>query len=98
MFVSSKKENSIDNIVRRFKLRRVDLLKMDIEGSEYEALRSGKFTLMKFRPKIIAEIHSFELREKIINFLEKFGYILVFEKTKKDHKFYLSYFKPKDEL
>jgi len=95
MFVSSRKENSIDNIVRRFKLGRVDLLKMDIEGSEYEALKGAKFTLMKFKPKIIAEIHSFELREKIINFLEKFNYTLAFEKIKKDYGFYLSYFKPK---
>jgi precorrin-6B methylase 2 len=93
MFVSSEREHSIDFIVKKLKLKRVDLIKMDIEGEEYNAIKGAKRTIRKFKPKIIIEIHSKELRNKILKFLEKYGYKLTFEKEKREHGFYLSYFK-----
>jgi len=93
MFVSSEREHSIDFIVEKLRLRKVDLIKMDIEGEEYNALKGAIKTIRKFKPKIIIEIHSKNLREKIIEFLKNYGYDLVFEKEKKEHGFYLSYFK-----
>jgi hypothetical protein len=92
LFISSRKKNSIDYIVKKLRLKRVNLIKMDIEGYEYKALKSAKFTLKKFKPKIVIEIHSSELRKKIVKLLSDFGYVLVFEKKKEDLDFYLSYF------
>jgi precorrin-6B methylase 2 len=93
IFVSSEREHSIDFIVEKLKLKRVDLIKMDIEGGEYNALKGAIKTIRKFKPKIIIEIHSKNLREKILGFLKNYGYNLAFEKEKKDYGFYLSYFK-----
>jgi precorrin-6B methylase 2 len=93
LFVSSEREHSIDFIVEKLRLRKVDLIKMDIEGEEYNALKGAIKTIRKFKPKIIIEIHSKNLREKILEFLKNYGYNLAFEKEKKEHKFYLSYFK-----
>jgi precorrin-6B methylase 2 len=93
MFVSSERERSIDFIVEKLKLKRVDLIKMDIEGEEYNALKGAIKTIRKFKPKIIIEIHSKNLRERILEFLKNYGYNLVFEKDKREYGFYLSYFK-----
>jgi hypothetical protein len=75
------------------RLRKVDLIKMDIEGEEYNALKGAIKTIRKFKPKIIIEIHSKNLREKILEFLKNYGYNLVFEKEKREQGFYLGYFK-----
>jgi FkbM family methyltransferase len=49
---------TIDAIVRRFGLQRVDFIKMDIEGSEQQALRGAADTLARFKPKLaIAAYH-----------------------------------------
>jgi precorrin-6B methylase 2 len=93
MFVSSEREHSIDFIVEKNGLKRVDLIKMDIEGEEYNALKGAIKTIRKFKPKIIIEIHSKNLREKILEFLKNYGYDLVFEKEKREQGFYLGYFK-----
>jgi hypothetical protein len=39
-------------MVRELKLSRVDFIKMDIEGAERQALRGGKATLERFRPRL----------------------------------------------
>jgi precorrin-6B methylase 2 len=88
-FIGRKK---IDDITKKLKLSKLSLIKIDIEGYEYEALRGATYCLRKFKPKIIIEIHSKELRKKIIDLLRKFGYKLVYEKIKKEKGFYLSYF------
>lgn len=83
----------VDEIVKKLKLHRLDLIKIDIEGWEYIALCGAIYSLKKFKPKIIIEIHSERLRKKIIELLEHFGYELAYEKIKKEVGFYLSYFK-----
>jgi hypothetical protein len=93
LFVSSEREHSIDFIVEKLRLKRVDLIKMDIEGEEYNALKGAIKTIRKFKPKIIIEIHSRKLRKKILEFLKRYSYELTFEKEKREHGFYLSYFK-----
>jgi hypothetical protein len=88
-FIGRKK---IDDITKKLKLSKLSLIKIDIEGYEYKALRGATCCLRKFKPKIIIEIHSKELRKKIIDLLRKFGYKLIYEKIKKEKGFYLSYF------
>lgn len=55
---------TIDNIVKRLKLKRLDIIKMDVESSEYSALLGSKNVLAKFKPKIVLEIHGIKTREK----------------------------------
>lgn len=78
IFVDSK--NRLDKLIEKLKIKRIDLIKIDIEGYEYDALLGLKSTLKKYKPKIAVEIHSFDLKEKIENFLKKLGYKLEYEK------------------
>jgi hypothetical protein len=43
---------TIDKLVERLKLERVDFIKMDIEGAEPNALRGGAATLGKHKPRM----------------------------------------------
>jgi len=62
------KLDTLDNIISNQNLERVDMLKIDVEGFEYEVL-SGcikSFKLNKIQ-KILCEIHHEFLRKKGIN-------------------------------
>ncbi len=43
---------TIDKIVAELNLKRVDFIKMDIEGAEQNALRGGRETLAKYHPRL----------------------------------------------
>ena len=47
---------TIDKIVEDLKLDRVDFIKMDIEGSEPNALRGAQKTLARFHPRLEVEV------------------------------------------
>lgn len=44
--------NSIDHIVNKLNLNKIDFIKMDIEGSELEALQGAKYVIKTFKPKM----------------------------------------------
>lgn len=48
---------TLDQVVERADLKRVDLMKIDVEGSETAVLQGADQTLQKFRPVIIVEAH-----------------------------------------
>lgn len=48
---------TIDVAVDDAKLRRVDLIKLDIEGAEGAALRGARATLTRHRPMVLFEVH-----------------------------------------
>ncbi len=50
---------SLDAFCEEF-LIRPDILKMDVEGAEYEVLRGGKVIINKIRPKLFIELHHFD--------------------------------------
>ena len=58
---------------------RVDFLKIDVEGFEYEVLNGAEKTISKFKPRIIIETHSQELRKVCHHYLSDHGYSLKFE-------------------
>ena len=93
IFISSETGQNLDSIVKKLGLRRVDLIKMDIEGEEYNAIKGAVETIMRFKPKIIVEIHSKKLRDRILKLIKRYDYSLVLEKEKRGHGFYLHYFK-----
>ena len=75
--------STLDTFVKKNNIKSIDILKVDIEGSEYEFLKGAKNTLKKNKVKIILiEINdmkkNFKNKEKkIINFLEKKKFIFL---------------------
>lgn len=49
---------SLDNLVNKYNIQKLDWLKIDVEGAELSVLKSGERTLSRFKPKIILEDHS----------------------------------------
>ncbi len=48
---------TLDDLCERLDLRRVDHVKMDIEGAEYAVLASSRGFFERFRPKVVMELH-----------------------------------------
>ncbi len=61
-----------------------DVIKMDIEGSEYLALDGAKDTISRKRPLILIEIHSIFNMYKVEEFLRDLDYKLELLKEEKD--------------
>jgi FkbM family methyltransferase len=80
--VEEVKVRALDAIVADEGLQRVDLIKLDIEGAEYDALRGAEATIRRFRPAILVELADRTLRHQgahsgqIWDFLEGRGYTL----------------------
>ena len=66
---------TIDNLISELKVI-PKLIKIDVEGFEYEVLYGGLNFLKQYHPKIILEVHSKELFEKCNNFLLSLNYEL----------------------
>ena len=58
------KTRSLDSLYESGKINAPNLMKIDIEGAEYLALRGAKKIINKFKPILLMEIHS------IFNMLE----------------------------
>jgi hypothetical protein len=63
---------TVDSLVNELGLKRVDWIKMDIEGGEIEALRGAGRTLELFSPVLFIEVH--ETMEPLTRSLTKSGY------------------------
>jgi FkbM family methyltransferase len=50
------------------------LVKIDVEGGEYEVLRGGKKLFAKQRPLVIAEVHHHQAAEQITSWLSEYQY------------------------
>jgi len=85
---------TIDSFLKKNKIKSIDILKIDIEGSEYELLEGAKNTLKKNRVKIIlVEIidkkNIYDKKEKkVLNLLKKRNFVLL----KKTNIFSISLF------
>lgn len=64
---------SIDEFIRQGNPS-PDIIKMDIEGAEYEALLGAKELLKSKKPVIFLATHSAELRAKCLKLLAEFSY------------------------
>jgi FkbM family methyltransferase len=68
---------SIDELVHKLRLARLDWIKLDIEGGEVEALRGASRTLRDYGPKLFIEIH--ETKEVVTTMLQEAGYKIIRE-------------------
>lgn len=66
--------DTLDNIIRKCGLDRVDFIKIDVESAELQVLKGAKKTLKKFRPSLsIAAYHTSTEAEEISEFLASKG-------------------------
>jgi FkbM family methyltransferase len=63
----------LDEIVDELKLDRVDFIKMDIEGSEREALEGARKTLARFRPRMAICTYHIDDDSKVVPAVAKKG-------------------------
>tara|TARA_Y100000591_G_C21791149_1_gene676629 strand:- start:697 stop:1380 length:684 start_codon:yes stop_codon:yes gene_type:complete len=78
------KTNTLDNFCKIKQIKRVDLLKIDVEGSELDVLKGAKKLLNSVRIiqlEILQKKNKFLLeKNKILIFLKKFNFRLIKEK------------------
>lgn len=66
---------SLDNLIYNKKFPIPDIVKMDIEGGEYQALLGAKRLFETTAPRLVLiETHSKEMFDKCLEFLKKFNY------------------------
>jgi FkbM family methyltransferase len=67
-------------LIEKFSLKRVDGIKLDIEGSEYEVIPALREIFLKFRPRLIFELHPSSPAKKkaLFDSLTVIGYRLKF--------------------
>lgn len=65
---------SLNDFVERENLDRIDLIKIDTDGHEYEVLKGARNAIARFRPRIIFEIGLYVMDEKNIAFDFYFNY------------------------
>jgi FkbM family methyltransferase len=72
--------NTLDAFVGEAEVRRVDLVKIDVEGAELAVLRGSAATLTRFKPHLIIEVQEDTARAAgyravdILSFLKPMGY------------------------
>jgi FkbM family methyltransferase len=70
----------LDDIIREEGLARVDVIKMDIEGAEFTALRGAEQTLRQFHPLLLLEVSDRSLQHQnassgqLLDFVMGLGY------------------------
>lgn len=52
---------SLDDAVEKYKIEKLDILKMDVEGAEFEILQGGIKTLLRFKPRLAISIYHSDL-------------------------------------
>lgn len=71
---------SLDQLVNQFKLKKVDWIKIDVDGFEKDVLLGGQFVFKHYRPNIFMELCEYSLVEhhtsieEILSFLIQFNY------------------------
>ena len=74
---------TLDTFVKKNNIKSIDILKVDIEGSEYDFLKGAKNTLKKSKVKVILlevndkKINYKKKEKKIISFLNKRNFFLI---------------------
>ena len=46
----------LDSFVKKNKIKKLDFIKIDVEGHEYKVLKSSIYTLKKFKPILLIEL------------------------------------------
>jgi len=74
---------TIDEVVKSRKVPPPNLLKIDVEGAEFQVLLGGEQILREYRPKILLEIHGCTEDIKLFELLAKYRYSCTIIETNK---------------
>jgi FkbM family methyltransferase len=66
---------ALDNVLKELYINRVDWIKIDVEGAEYEVLEGLKSTIQQYKPTLIIEVLKENL-EKVTKFMNESNYIV----------------------
>lgn len=83
----SVRVDTLDNLVEKERIPRIDVIKLDVDGFEAKVLRGARVIIKKFSPSIVMEIAPDWLNdrgdsvEEIIEMLSKLGYKFFSEDT-----------------
>jgi hypothetical protein len=69
-----KKQETLDDLVFVRGFDAPDLLKIDVDGPEYEILCGANKVLAEYKPRLIVEVHSPQLENDCKTLLEQYGY------------------------
>jgi FkbM family methyltransferase len=79
------KITSIDNFAKEVQLTKLDFIKMDVEGYEFQALKGAKQTLKRYRPAGVLGIHPQAIKsngdnlEMTYDLLRELGYEIIYD-------------------
>ncbi len=65
---------TLDNFCLTRKITKIDLIKIDTDGHEYNVLKGAKECIHKFRPRVIFEVGQYVMKEKEIDFRHYINY------------------------
>ena len=66
---------SMDTFIKQNDLKRIDLMKIDVEGHEPQVLEGFSNYLSQFRPTMLIEILNSDIAEKVHNCVRELGYL-----------------------
>lgn len=72
---------TLEELCKKYRIKEIDLLKIDVEGTELEILKSSK-NVLKIVKKVVVEYHSEKLRRRIRNFMKKLNFKILFDEKK----------------
>lgn len=71
---------SLAGIFKKFQLKKIDILKLDCEGAEYDILLHTSFSTLKKIKKIFLELHApigiIVPKDELLTYLKKAGFVL----------------------
>lgn len=70
---SKVKVRALDNVLAEKGIHNVDLVKIDVEGAEYEVLEGLERTLKSEGPRVVLEVLAPD-RKKVVNLMRSYGY------------------------
>jgi len=75
--------DTLDSILQSLHIDRVNMVKIDVNGHEYQVIEGARNTLKNYKPIILMEV-ILENKQKVFNYLERLGYkAKIINKTKK---------------
>jgi len=78
----------IDDIIKESGINKLDFMKIDVEGYEWNTLQGGMSTIQKFKPTIQLEIHftriGYNITKQILEFLKNEGYEVIYDDLDSD--------------
>ncbi|HOP09646.1 MAG TPA: FkbM family methyltransferase [Candidatus Methanofastidiosa archaeon] len=75
----------LDNVLKG--VDKVDILKVDVEGAEYRVFKGAEDVLARTE-RVVVEYHGEELKRKIKELLEKWGFTFIFDDEKECGDYY----------